>query len=97
MSKPIKVVTKAEYIDCIAKETKLAKTEVCSVFESMTSILAKSLKSGSEVKFPFGKIKIVDVKSKKGVNPATGKSMIIPACKKPKFVFSKDFKLMFKK
>ncbi len=39
----------------------------------------------------------INITKKKGINPFTKKPMTIPACKKPKFVFSKEFKLMFKK
>lgn len=92
-----KVVTKMEFVDAIANATKLQKTQVSSVFDEMNTFLKKSLKNGSEVKFPFGKVKVVSVKAKKGINPFTKKPMTIPACKKPKFVFSKEFKLMFKK
>ena len=92
-----KVVTKMEFVNAVADTTKLQKVQVSSVFDAMSSFLSKSLKSGNEVKFPFGKVKVVSVKAKKGINPFTKKPMTIPACKKPKFVFSKEFKLMFKK
>lgn len=90
-----RVYTKKQLIAEVAKETKISQAKVIEIFTAASKIQKKHLKAGYVVKTENGQIKIVSKKARKGVNPQTGKRITIPACKKPKFVFSKDFKRGF--
>lgn len=90
-----KVFTKKQLVAAVAKETGLAQAKVMEVFEAAQKVTKKELKLGYKVKTQNGQIKIVTRKARRGINPQTGKKITIPAAKKPKFVFSKDFKKGF--
>lgn len=90
-----KVFTKKELVSAIAKETGIAQAKINEVFEAAAKIQKAKLKAGYKVKTQNGQIKIVSRKARKGINPQTGKKITIPASRKPKFVFSKDFKKGF--
>lgn len=90
-----KVFTKKQLISAVSKETGLTQTKIIEIFDATSKITKKQLKAGYKVKTQNGQIKIVSMKARKGINPQTGKKITIPACKKPKFSFSKDFKKGF--
>ena len=87
-----KVYTKKQLISAVAQETDLSQVKVTEVFNATFKIIKKQVKLGYKVKTVNGSIKLVPRKAKKVCNPQTGKKITIPACKKPKFTFSKDFK-----
>lgn len=91
----MKVFTKKQLVAAVAKETGLAQAKVMEVFEAAQKVTKKELKLGYKVKTQNGQIKIVTRKARKGINPQTGKKITIPAARKPKFVFSKEFKKGF--
>lgn len=90
-----KVFTKKDLIAAVADKTKLPKTLIARVYDATTDVQKQKLKSGYVVKTQNGQIKIITRKARRGVNPQTGKEIIIPACVKPKYLFSKDFKRGF--
>jgi len=90
-----KIFTKKDLVAAVATEAKMTQVDVLKVFDAATKVQKKQLKAGYIVKTQNGQIKVVTRKARKGVNPQTGKKITIPACKKPKFVFSKDFKRGF--
>ena len=65
---------------------------ISCVFDLMLDLLAKR-ETGKSFHIPhFGSLKWVDRAEKKGHNPKTGESIMIPACTKIKFTPSSDFK-----
>lgn len=90
-----KVFTKKQLVAAVSKETGIAQTKIVEIYESTQKVTKKQLKLGYKVKTQNGQIKIVTRKARKGINPQTGKKISIPACKKPKFSFSKEFKKGF--
>lgn len=87
-----KVFTKKKLVAEIAKATGTSQVKVAEIFEASAKIIKSKLKAGYNVKTQNGTIKIVSRKARKGINPQTGKKITIPASRKPKFSFSKDFK-----
>ena len=90
-----KVYTKKQLVAEVAKQTGIAQAKVIEVFAAASKIQKQHLKAGYVVRTENGQIKVVARKARKGINPQTGKRITIPACKRPKFVFSKDFKRGF--
>ncbi|XQP55571.1 MAG: HU family DNA-binding protein [Mycoplasmoidaceae bacterium] len=87
-----KVFTKRQLVAEVATLTKLSQTKIVEVFAAASKVQRKHLKAGYVVKTENGQIKIVTRKARKGVNPQNGKRLTIPAARKPKFIFSKEFK-----
>ena len=90
-----KVFTKKQLVAEVANETGIAQAKVVEIFAAASKVQKKHLKAGYVVKTENGQIKVVNRKARKGINPQTGKRISIPACKRPKFVFSADFKRGF--
>jgi DNA-binding protein HU-beta len=86
-------MNKAELIDGMAAETKLAKSQIKKSLESFINIVMKTLKKGKSVVLTnFGTFMVAQRKSRMGVNPSTGQKMKIPARKVPKFRPGKKLK-----
>lgn len=80
-------------IDELARQTGMSKTACKDVLETLLDVITGSLKQGEEVALTgFGTFKVQDRKSRTGRNPATGKKMVIPAKRVPRFVAGKNFK-----
>lgn len=90
-----KVFTKKQLVAAVSKETGIAQNKIMQIYEANARIIKGKLKTGYKVKTQNGSIKIVSRSARKGINPQTGKKITIPASKKPKFTFSKDFKRGF--
>lgn len=66
-------MNKAELIDGMAAETKLAKSQIKKSLESFINIVMKTLKKGKSVVLTnFGTFMVAQRKSRMGVNPSTG-------------------------
>ncbi|MFK8014157.1 MAG: HU family DNA-binding protein [Gammaproteobacteria bacterium] len=98
-----KAPTKSEILAHISDDTGLTRKEVSSVFESLNTIIKKSLgRRGPGVFTLPGLMKIKKVtkpatKSRKGVNPFTGEEMVFkakPARKAVKVLALKGLKEM---
>lgn len=81
--------TKSEILNQIAKETKLSRKQVSSVFDSLNGVVKKSLRGNGLFTLPgLLKLKVVKkpaTKEREGVNPFTGEKMTFkakPASKK---------------
>lgn len=103
--KPVvaKAPTKSEILAHISDDTGLTRKEVSSVFDSLNTIIKKSLgRRGPGVFTMPGLMKIKKVtkpatKSRKGVNPFTGEEMVFkakPARKAVKVLALKGLKEM---
>ena len=86
-------MNKAELIDQMSKETKLAKTACKNAVESFIRAVESTLKKGKSVVLTgFGTFTVMRRKERVGINPATGKKMKIAAKRVPKFKAGKRLK-----
>jgi nucleoid DNA-binding protein len=101
MSKKSGAPTKSEILNHIAKDTKLSRKQVSTVFDSLSGVIRKSLRNSSEFTMPgLMKLKVVKkpaTKEREGTNPFTGQKMIFkakPASKKVRILPLKSLKSM---
>ena len=89
MAKKVGAPTKSEIVAQICKDTKLSRKEVAAVFDSLGSVVRKSLRGAGLFTLP-GLVKMKVVKkpatpARKGINPFTKAEMMFkakPASKK---------------
>ena len=83
MAKKSSAPTKSDILAAISKDTGLSKRQVSSVFDSLGTVIKKSLKSHGLFTLPgLAKMKVVKkpaTKAREGVNPFTGEKMIFKA------------------
>ncbi|MCC7330188.1 MAG: HU family DNA-binding protein [Gammaproteobacteria bacterium] len=89
MAKKGSAPTKSEILNAIAKDTKLSRKQVASVFDSMNGVIRKSLRNNGLFTMPgLLKLKVIKkpaTKEREGTNPFTGQKMTFkakPASKK---------------
>jgi DNA-binding protein HU-beta len=92
---------KAAILSQIADDTELTRKQVSAVFDSLSVIMKKSLRSNSEFTLPgLMKLKVVKkpaTKAREGTNPFTGEKMMFkakPASKKVRVLPLKSLKEM---
>ncbi|MDX1920313.1 MAG: HU family DNA-binding protein [Candidatus Caenarcaniphilales bacterium] len=86
-------MNKTELIDKIAKQAKLEKTKVSAIVNSFLDVASEALsKHESITLIGFGTFKVRSRKARRGVNPQTGKKMIIPAAVVPAISFGDSLK-----
>lgn len=88
MGKPM---TKSQIISHLAEENDLSKKQVNDFMTSLTDLAYEEAKNGFTIP-GLGKLVVVKRKKRKGRNPATGESIIIPAKKALKFRIAKAAK-----
>ena len=93
--------TKSEILNQLAKETELSRKQVSAVFDSLTGVIKKSLRSHGLFTMPgLLKMKVVKkpaTKAREGINPFTGEKMMYkakPASKKVRVLPLKSLKAM---
>jgi DNA-binding protein HU-beta len=93
--------TKSEILATISKDTDLSRKQVSAMFDSLSTVIRKSLRSHGIVTLPgLLKLKVVKkpaTKQREGVNPFTGEKMIFkakPASKKVRALPLKNLKAM---
>jgi DNA-binding protein HU-beta len=87
------VVNKQELVDKVAKKTGILKKDVQAVINMTVETVVDSVKKGDKVTLVgFGTFSSAKRKARKGRNPQTGKEIVIPARKSPKFAAGKAFK-----
>lgn len=73
-----------------AKVTKKATEETLS---AIVEVVTEALVGGDTVKIPdLGTFSVAERAERRGVNPKTGESLVIPASKAPKFKATKNLK-----
>ena len=87
----LKSMTKAQILDHLAKKTNTSKKQAGQFLEELVLLAYKEAKK-SFVLPGLGKLLVSDRKKRKGRNPATGESIIIPAKKVLKFRIAKQAK-----
>ncbi len=86
-------MNKSDLITNIAAETKVTKRDCEAMLKAFTNTVVKAVARGDKVSLVgFGSFGSVKRKARTGRNPATGKTINIPAKKVPKFVAGKEFK-----
>jgi DNA-binding protein HU-beta len=80
-------VTKAEFIDRVAREGRLGtKKQTAEAVDAVLDAIADALGGGEQVNFTgFGKFKVAERGPRQGVNPRTGERITIPGGRVPKF------------
>jgi DNA-binding protein HU-beta len=79
-------MTKAEFVDQVADESELSKTDASRAVDAMLKVLEDAMARGSEVNFTgFGKFSVAERGARQGVNPQTGEKIDIQASKVPRF------------
>jgi DNA-binding protein HU-beta len=90
-------MTKAELVEKMAKEAKIAKKAAERALESFVDGVRKTLKKGNKVTLiGFGTFSIGKRKARLGRNPRTGKAIKIAARKIAKFKPGKSLKDLIK-
>ena len=99
MAKKGSAPTKSEILNAIAKDTKLSRKQVASVFDSMNGVIRKSLRNNGLFTMPgLLKLKVIKkpaTKEREGTNPFTGQKMTFkakPASKKVRAMPLKSLK-----
>jgi DNA-binding protein HU-beta len=79
-------VNKTKFIERIAEEADVPKSEAQRYFEAVENVITSALKEDQEVQITgFGKFYAREQKAREGVNPQTGEKMHIAARKVPAF------------
>lgn len=86
-------MSKQDLIDAVASKCALPKETAKDAVDAMLNQIMDSMKSGTDVRIPdFGTFKVAKRKAREGRNPATGKTIQIPASNVPKFTPAKKLK-----
>ena len=86
-------MNKKEIVNLVAERLNGTKKEAQEYVNEIFNIVEEALKEGSTVDISgFGKFTIAERAERKGINPATKESIVIPASKSVKFKASKTLK-----
>lgn len=86
-------MNKSDLIAQVAEKTGLTKKVAGDAVESVFSIIADALAAGEKVTLVgFGTFEVRERAARRGVNPATGESIEIPASRVPAFKAGKSLK-----
>ena len=85
-------MNKAELVAAMAEKAELSKKDAEAALKAFTDVVAEELKKGEKIQLVgFGTF---EVSERAGRNPQSGKEMVIPASKAPKFKAGKALKDM---
>lgn len=88
-----KTLTKAEIVDNIYEKTKRNRAEVKSQVESLLEIMKQAIKKDHSLLVSgFGKFEAYDKKARKGRNPQTAETIVLPPRKVVVFRLSRKFR-----
>lgn len=86
-------MTKSDFVDAVAKESKLTRKEADAAVKAFTTVVTDVLKKGDKITFVgFGTFDVGERSARTGRNPQTGKEIKIKASKSPKFKAGKALK-----
>lgn len=86
-------MSKKDLIDAVAASCEITKEKAGVAVDAVLSHIKAAMKNGGEVRIPdFGTFKVAKRAAREGRNPATGKTIQIPASVVPKFTPSKGLK-----
>jgi DNA-binding protein HU-beta len=79
-------VNKSEFVDQVASESGLQKSDASKAVDAVLDVIEETLKRGGEVNFTgFGKFSVAERGARQGVNPQTGQRIEISATRVPRF------------
>ncbi len=88
-----KTLTKAEIVDAIYEKNDSSRAEVKSVVETLLKIMKQAIKKDHALLISgFGKFEAYDKKARKGRNPQTNETIILPPRKVVVFRVSRKFR-----
>ena len=86
-------MTKIEFVDAVAKETEWTKKDSEEAINAVIKVITNALVAGEKLSIVgFGTFEVVERAAREGRNPKTGESLMIKACKMPKFKTAKALK-----
>lgn len=90
-------MNKMELISAVAERAEVSKKDAEKVLKAFTDVVIDEMKSGGRVQMVgFGTFEAVEREAREGRNPKTGETMMIAACKVPKFKAGKALKDIMK-
>ena len=88
-----KAKTLKEVMNNITKKVDINKKQLSDLFAYLQSYIKQELTKNKQFNlFGLGKLVLVKTAARKGINPATGKKITIPASNRVKFRAGKDLK-----
>ena len=88
-------MNKTEFIAAVAEKAEISKKDSEKALKAFVDVVAEQLKAGDKVQLVgFGTFEVSERAERTGRNPQSGKEMVIPASKAPKFKAGKALKDM---
>jgi DNA-binding protein HU-beta len=79
-------MNKTEFVEAIAEEAGLTKTDAAKAVKAFTDVVVKAMKDGDKVQLVgFGTFEATKRPERQGINPATKEKITIAAATVPKF------------
>ena len=86
-------MNKTELVAAIAENAEISKKDAEKALKAFADVVASELKKGEKVQLVgFGTFEVSERAAREGRNPQTGETMILAACKAPKFKAGKALK-----
>ena len=86
-------MNKTELVAAVAEQAGLSKKDAEAAVKAFTDVVAEALKAGDKIQLVgFGTFEVSERAARTGRNPQTGKDIVIPASKSPKFKAGKALK-----
>ena len=92
MTKETVTVSKKDLVAEIAEKHELTKKFAHDIVTDLFTSIQNHVSKGHKVRTELGKWELRETAERKGRNPQTGESLIVPASVKPAFKASKQFK-----
>ena len=86
-------MNKTELVAAISEKTELTKKDSEKALKALIDVVAEELKKGEKIQLVgFGTFEVSERAERTGRNPQSGKEMVIPASKAPKFKAGRGLK-----
>ena len=86
-------MNKTELVAAIADKAEISKKDSEKALKAFVDVVTEELKKGHKIQLVgFGTFEVSERAERTGRNPQSGKEMVIPASKAPKFKAGKAFK-----
>ena len=86
-------MNKTELIAAVAEKAELSKKDAEKAVKAFTDVVSEELVNGGKIQLVgFGTFEVSERAAREGRNPQTGESLMIKACKTPKFKPAKALK-----
>ncbi len=91
-------MNKTDLVAAVAEKAQLSKKDADACLSALVDVIGRTLAGGDKVQWTgFGSFELRERAARKGVNPATGAQIDIPASSAPAFKPGKAFKDMVSK